>query len=95
MNDVALASLLAATAWIAGFATGNRIERVRREERSWGPPARLIDLTEPARAYDWAVDGGGECPDCGGNGETIVADPFRHGLKLHAACPTCTARVTP
>lgn len=84
---------VASMAWAHGYVVAAFFQRRRRlEAAAWATLAEtaFVDLTEPARPYDWAVDGGGECPDCHGAGETIVHDPFQRGAYLHAACPTCS-----
>lgn len=101
MNDfaalVATHLFVASMAWTHGYAVAAFFQRRHRlEMHSWAmlTETALVDLSEPGRAYNWAIDGDGRCPDCGGSGETIVPDPFLRGACLHAACPTCT-RIAP
>lgn len=93
LTILALYWFVGGIAWFNGYTAGLWVERRRREEWSWAA-IRVVDLTEPVRPYDWQLDGGGECPDCGGTGWASFTDPFIGGGTLAAACPTCS-RVTP
>lgn len=53
---VATHAFAACAAWANGYLCGVYLERRKAEDGSW-PPLSLIDLTEPSRAYDWALDG--------------------------------------
>lgn len=50
--------LVASLGWTNGYIVGRLLERRLRDElESWAAPLTFVDLTEPAPAYDWAVDG--------------------------------------
>lgn len=53
---VATHAFAACAAWANGYLCGVYLERRKVEDGSW-TDTDLVDLTEPDRVYDWAVDG--------------------------------------